>query len=406
MDLWLKIFILFFGFFIFSENGNAQSLILEGKQSCKPENQCGELCCADTDCCSSEGHCCKECIDTEACLKAGNILENIDGCYVCKENPNACKKKCTDMGMTGATTTKCDCICDVRLGFKPIAVNEKCVCRDGFQKLLHENRCVECFTDSDCKGDCMVCNANNTCVEGTCCKKENMRCNMKEDNCCGKLSCSSHGLCCPSPETKKCPPHQKLVIPSDRCAYCKDLPSPKKTPKQTLLLPQNKSQLLPENKHLLPPQNRSLPKPEIKQPVSPHLVSDSWECKGPISKGKGKTYSGKNIIPTDELTFLFFDKKGTTLTLSYLDTGPSGSPSTHGVAHWNTNDRDKSHVLKEISLPYKYYVDPNSVKGKSYGKGCETMNFSGITNTITMCTHGHVQNAIVEWEFTICPSND
>jgi len=385
MDLWLKIFVFFFCFFVFSEKGNAQSLILEEKTSCKPENQCGELCCSDTDCCSSEGHCCKECIDTEACLKAGNILENIDGCYVCKENPNACKKKCTDIGMTGATTTKCDCICDVRLGFKPVAVNEKCVCRDGFQKLLHEDRCVECFTDSDCKGDCMVCNANNTCVSGPCCKKENMTCSKQNDRCCGDLYCSERNICCTYPEMKKCASNQELIIPPDKCAYCKDLPSYKVDGAKT------------EEPPALPKEHR---------PLSVKPVLTSWTCDGPLLKENGITYSGKHIIPTDELTFLFFDKDGDKLLFSYLDTGPSILISKHGLAHWNTHDQEKSHVLREITLPNRYCVDPDSVKGKSYGHGCLTMDFSGITNSITKCNYGHVQKPVVEWEFTIYPLKD
>lgn len=353
----------------------------KGEFSCKPENQCGELCCADTDCCSSEGHCCKECIDTEACLKAGNILENIDGCYVCKENPNACKKECKKTGMTGAKTTKCDCICDIRLGFKPLAVNEECVCRDGFHRLIHEDRCVECFTNNDCNGDCMVCSAENTCVPGPCCKKENMRCGTN-DRCCGDLSCSSKGFCCPYPEIKKCPKHQGLVIPPDKCPYCEDLP-PEKVKEEKAEVKQERTE------------------PLYAKPVEP-----SWKCRDALLKESGITYSGKHIIPTDHLIFFFFDKEGDKLIFSYLDTGPSLGITTHGISHWNTHDSEKSHVLKEITLPHRYCVDVDSVKGTSYGSGCKTLDFSGIQKSVAVCYYPHVQKPTVEWEFTIYPLKD
>ena len=89
---------------------------------------------------------------------------------------------------------------------------------------------------------------------------------------------------------KKCASNQELIIPPDKCAYCKDLPSYKVDGAKT------------EEPPALPKEHR---------PLSVKPVLTSWTCDGPLLKENGITYSGKHIIPTDELTFLFLTKTAT-----------------------------------------------------------------------------------------------
>ena len=125
------------------------------------------------------------------------------------------------------------------------------------------------------------------------------------------------------------------------------------------------------------------------------------------------------------------------MTLSYLDTGPLGkkilpSPTPKTLSkrknakihkinkktqmrrstsssdyqeHWNTNDGNKSHVLTEVTLPAGYVAETESVSGKSYGEGCESMTFSGIDKSVALCSSGHVQTVTLEWKFTAYPTD-
>ena len=123
-----------------------------------------------------------------------------------------------------------------------------------------------------------------------------------------------------------------------------------------------------------------------------------------ICMDKPIKYTGVNDIDTDELIFVTFTIFGNKLTMTYLDTGPGVGRKNPGTAHNNTNDELESHVIKEVIIPDNYYFDENSFKGKSYGEGCDTVEFEGTKLSVVYCGDGYIQTPTVEWEFTLYPN--